>query len=47
MTTTLVMATPNFQVTFVIEMDTFDGGIGAVLTQQGKTLAYKRVVGHP
>jgi hypothetical protein len=40
MTTTPVMTKPNFQETFVIETNASDGSIRAVLTQQGKTLAY-------
>lgn len=35
-----VLSLPNFNTTFVIETDTCDVGIGAVLTQEGHPIAY-------
>lgn len=40
MVTTHVLVMPNFRETFVIETDASDAGIGAVLTQNGKPVAY-------
>jgi hypothetical protein len=40
MTTTSVLAMPNFNKSFIIEMEAADEGIGAVLTQQGKLVAF-------
>ena len=40
MTTTPVLALPNFQAQFTIETDACKDGVGAVLMQQGQPLAY-------
>jgi len=40
MTTTSVLAMPNFNKSFIIEMEAAEEGIGAVLTQQGKLVAF-------
>ena len=40
MTTTLILTMPNFNDVFTIEIDASGEGIGAVLTQQGKLVAY-------
>ncbi|RVW34662.1 hypothetical protein CK203_106429 [Vitis vinifera] len=40
MTTTPTLAMPNFNEAFTIETDAFGEGIGVVLTQQGKPVAY-------
>jgi hypothetical protein len=40
MTTTSVLAMPNFNKSFIIEMEAAEEGIGAVLTQQGKPIAF-------
>lgn len=39
-TTTPVLGLPNFSDMFIIETDEFDKGIGAVLAQNGRPLAY-------
>jgi len=40
MTTTSVLAMPNFNKSFIIEMEVAEEGIGAVLTQQGKPVTF-------
>ena len=40
MTRTLVLALPNFQEPFTVEIDICHDGIGAVLMQQGQPIAY-------
>jgi hypothetical protein len=40
MTTTLILAMPNFNEAFTIETDASGDGIGTVLAQQGKPVAY-------
>lgn len=46
MTTTPILAMPNFNEPFTIETDASRDGIGAILTQQGRPIAYmNRVLG--
>jgi hypothetical protein len=40
MSVTPVLALPDFALPFVIETDVCDDGLGAVLMQQGRPLAY-------
>jgi hypothetical protein len=40
MSTPPVLGLPNFSKPFVIECDTLGGGIGVVLMQEGRPLAY-------
>lgn len=40
MTTTLVLTLPDFTTPFELEIDTCNSGIGAVLMQNGKSLAF-------
>lgn len=40
MSTTPVLALPNYSLTFEVEIDACQYGIGAVLKQQGKSMAY-------
>lgn len=40
MTSSLVLRLPKFREPFVVETDASDKGIGAVLMQQGKLIAY-------
>jgi hypothetical protein len=40
MTTTSILAMPNFNETFTVETDASGDGIGAILQQQGKPIAF-------
>ena len=40
MTSTLILTMPNFSNTFIIEIDASGEGIGAVLQQKGKPIAF-------
>jgi len=40
MSTTPVLALPNFTLSFTVETDACDNGIGAVLLQQGQPIAF-------
>jgi hypothetical protein len=52
MTQPPVLALPNFQLPFILEVDACDTGIGVVLMQQGRPLSFmskalgQRFVGH-
>ena len=40
MTTTLILAMPNFNEPFTVKTDAFKEGIGTVLTKQGRPIAF-------
>lgn len=40
LTTTPLLAMPDFSIPFIVEADAYDVGIGAVLMHKGKPIAY-------